>query len=62
MEKSYPENRCFGTPLPAYGFYLRHADGVEFENVRLSSSGGPERRPPVVSEDCTGVNFTGCSF
>ena len=61
-EKSYPENRCFGTPLPAYGFYLRHADGVEFENVRLSCFGGPDGRPPVVSEDCTGVNFLGCSF
>ena len=58
-EKSY---RCFGTPLPAYGFYLRHADGVRFENVRLSCSGGLDGRPPVVSDDCTGVDFSGCSF
>ena len=58
-EKSYPENRCFGTPLPAYGFYLRHADGVKFENVRLSCVGGAESRPPVVTDDCTDVDFAG---
>jgi polygalacturonase len=61
-EKSYPENRCFVTPLPAYGFYLRHADGLEFENVRLSVSGGQEHRRPIVADDCTDVNFTNCAF
>ncbi len=60
-EKKYPENRCFGTPLPACGFYLRHADGVRFENVRLSVT-GTDGRPPVVEDDCTGVSFVNCDF
>ena len=56
MEKSYPENRCFGTPLPAYGFYLRHADGVALERVRFSlEPGSGDARPPVVADDCREV-------
>jgi len=54
-EKSYPENRCFGTPLPAHGFYLRHADGVRFENVKVGVD-GPDPRPAFAVDDCTGVS------
>jgi len=50
-EKEYPENRCFGTVLPAYGFYLRHADGVRFENVNLRTA-KPDPRPAIVRDDC----------
>ena len=50
-EKDYPENRMFGTPLPACGFYLRHADGVRFENVNVRVD-GTDPRPEVVREDC----------
>lgn len=60
-EKTYPENRCFGTPLPAYGFYLRHADGIRFENVKLAYT-GTEERPPVCQDDCTDISFVGCVF
>ena len=62
VEKCYPENRMFGKPLPAYGFYVRHADGVRFENVRLRWAGGDEEREAVVQDDCTGVTFTKCDF
>lgn len=62
-ERDYPENRMFDRhPLPAYAFYLRHADGVRFENVRTRVVGGPEARPPVVQNDCTGVTFADCTF
>jgi hypothetical protein len=53
-EKSYPENRCFGTPLPAHGFYLRHADGVTFQNVNIRVD-GEDPRPAYAEDDCTGV-------
>ena len=62
VEKCYPENRMFGKPLPAYGFYVRHADGVRFENVKLRWAGGDEEREAVVQDDCTGVTFTKCDF
>ena len=60
-EREYPENRCFGTPLPACGFYLRHADGVRFENVRIRRDGRDER-PPVVQDDATEITFANCDF
>ena len=41
----------FNSMLPAYGFYLRHADGVRFENVRMRVMDEDERRPPVVADD-----------
>jgi polygalacturonase len=53
-EKSYPENRCFGTPLPAHGFYLRHADGVSFENVKIRVD-GEDPRPAIIKDDCTDI-------
>ena len=62
VEKCYPENRMFKMPLPAYGFYVRHADGVCFENVKLRWAGGDEEREAVVQDDCTGVTFTKCDF
>ncbi len=62
-EKGYPENRMFhNLPLPAYGFYLRHADGIRFENVKLRFKGGREERQPIVQDDCTGVEFVNCDF
>lgn len=52
-EDGYPENRMFGTALPAWGFYLRHADGVHLENVRLRlDRGASDARVPIVANDC----------
>ncbi|MFV0265837.1 MAG: glycoside hydrolase family 28 protein [Draconibacterium sp.] len=31
----YPYNRMFQTELPSYGFYIRHAENVTFENIKL---------------------------
>lgn len=52
----YPENRMFGTPLPAYGFYLRHADDLRFDRVRFSRQGTDER-PAFVQDDCRDCKF-----
>ena len=55
-EKKYPDIHMFGRhPLPAYGFYLRHADGVTFENVRVASTSADEERPALASDDVTGI-------
>lgn len=50
-EDAYPESNMFdGRMLPAYGFYVRHADRVKFENVQFAIQ-GEETRPAVVTDD-----------
>lgn len=62
-EKAYPTPNMFDFHiLPAYAFYLRHADGIHFENVRVRYAPGGEERPAVVQDDCTDVTFKNCSF
>ncbi len=62
-EAAYPENRMFGAmPLPAYGFYLRHADGVRFEDVKLRHAGAREERPAIFADDATFTTDAACSF
>ncbi len=48
-EKVYPEATMWG-PLPAKGFFVRHAVGVEFSNVRVETE-QPDVRPDIVRED-----------
>lgn len=51
---AYPESNMFDNRmLPACGFYVRHADGVVFENVKVSVR-GREFRPEIVDEDVVG--------
>ena len=48
----YPEAFMFDRkPLPAYGFYVRHADRVKFENVTVTPC-SPDARKPFVFDDC----------
>jgi len=55
-EASYPENRMFGVMLPAYGFYLRHADNLLFDNIKLSYFGDlKEERHAIVADDVTNL-------
>lgn len=57
----YPENRMFkGHALPAYGFYVRHADDVRFENVELTLL-EPDARPAFCTDDAS-VSQRGCRF
>ena len=51
----YPEAFMFNRmPLPAYGFYVRHADNVVFDNVEVKAA-TPDARPRLVVEDGTFV-------
>lgn len=50
------------TYFPAYGIYMRHADDITFENVRLRYSGGFEERPPIIAEDCRNFREVGCDY
>ena len=49
---AYPESFMFNKmPLPAYGFYVRHADNVTFENVEVRPM-APDAREKFVFDDC----------
>jgi polygalacturonase len=47
--KAYPDPSRFGGE-PAYGFYLRHIDGLEMTNVQMSCA-APDARPPFFVRD-----------
>lgn len=54
-ENGYPEAFMFaGSMLPAYGFYVRHADNVSFENVTFTVR-DEEFRPAVQRDDVRGL-------
>ena len=55
-EKNYPEPSMFGT-LPSYGFYIRHARGIKFDNVEVSYE-NDEARPAFMLEDVKNVEFS----
>jgi hypothetical protein len=57
QEKEYPEYRMFGT-LPAYAFYVRHARGLSFSNIRVDLD-GDEYRPALVCEDVQDLDISG---
>lgn len=46
--------------MPASGLYLRHADGVSLENVKLSRI-GTGKRPLFAFDDCNGLDDSGLS-
>jgi polygalacturonase len=52
----YPESRMFGD-LPAWGYYLRHVDGVTFTNC-TSTVSSADSRPGFVINDVTGLAGT----
>ncbi len=54
-EKSYPEPSMFGT-IPAYGFYVRHAKGITFDNVEVSFA-NDDARPAFVLDDVSSASF-----
>jgi len=55
LVSSYPEFSNW-KELPAWGFYIRHADGVSFENVTLKVL-DKDYRPAIVSDDVNGLTF-----
>ncbi|MBR6120768.1 MAG: glycoside hydrolase [Prevotella sp.] len=48
-EKEYPEGTMWGM-LPAQGFFVRHARGVVFENIKIRAL-SEDKRPEYVRED-----------
>ena len=57
MRDVYPEFSQF-KELPAWAFYVRHAEGVSFENVTFTAK-KKDYRPSVVLDDVKDVSFTG---
>ena len=56
MPAAYPEFSQF-KELPAWGFYIRHAKNITFENVKLTAK-GKEYRPAIVLDDVKGATFS----
>ncbi len=56
-EDNYPEGTMWGN-LPAYGFYIRHAQGVKLDNVDISFDRIDER-PAIVMDDVDGIKISG---
>jgi polygalacturonase len=54
-ETNYPEPSMFGE-TPAYGFFIRHVEGIEFNNVTVNFL-NPEMRPPFVLDEVTFARF-----
>jgi len=48
-EKNYPEFSMFGE-LPAWGFYVRHASGLTFKNIKLTRA-NQDFRPAFIFDD-----------
>ena len=57
LEKSYPEFSNW-KELPAWGFYIRHADNITFKNVKLVVE-DEDYRPAVVCDDVNGLDLKG---
>jgi len=53
--KNYPEFSMFGE-LPAWGFYIRHADGIKIKNLVLTSKGS-DYRSAFVADDVKGLKL-----
>ncbi|OYU54797.1 MAG: glycoside hydrolase [Chitinophagaceae bacterium BSSC1] len=54
-EEGYPEFSMFGE-LPAWGFYMRHAEGIQFKNFKISYKDA-DFRPAMVFDDVKNVQL-----
>jgi polygalacturonase len=55
----YPEFSMFGE-LPAWGFYVRHTEGIQFKNVTVSYKDN-DFRPAYVFDDVAGLQLSNVS-
>lgn len=53
--RNYPEFSMFGE-LPAWGFYIRHADGIKIKNMLLTNN-GTDYRAAFVADDINGLEL-----
>jgi len=56
-EQSYPNGKIFGV-LPAYGFYIRHANNITLRDIQLRTTSEDER-PAVFCEDVCMLRISG---
>jgi hypothetical protein len=56
LEDQYPEATMFGI-LPAYAFFIRHAENISLSNI-TSSTLEPDVRKSVVTKDTRGISQT----
>jgi polygalacturonase len=54
-ERAYPEPGMFGD-MPSYAFFIRHAQGIEMNHVKINYA-RPEARPAFVLEDVQDVSL-----
>ena len=47
--------------LPAWGFYIRHADGIKIKNMVLTCKGA-DYRPAFIADDVTGLSLNELSI
>ncbi len=52
----YPEFSMFGE-LPSWGFYIRHAEGIQFKNVRLKYL-EEDFRPAIIMDDVKNISLS----
>jgi polygalacturonase len=57
---SYPEFSMFGE-LPAWGFCIRHADGIKIKNMVLTCK-GTDYRPAFIADDVKGLSLNALSI
>ena len=57
-EKEYPEPSMFGI-MPAYGFFIRHAKGIELNDVHVSTM-KQDARPAFVLDGVEGIALENC--
>ncbi|PKD17746.1 exo-poly-alpha-D-galacturonosidase [Salegentibacter salinarum] len=53
--KTYPEPAKFGV-MPSYGFFIRHAKGIEMNNINIHYT-GDESRPAIILDDVEEIEF-----
>ena len=47
--------------LPAWGFYIRHADGIKIKNMVLTCK-GTDYRPAFIADDVKGLSLNALSI
>jgi polygalacturonase len=55
--EEYPESTMFG-PLPSYGLYCRHVQGLSLRGIRFDLE-APDARPAVIADDVTDLFLEG---
>lgn len=56
LEEHYPESTMFGE-LPAYAFFIRHAEDISFSDITATTI-DPDIRKPVITQDVRGITLT----